>query len=155
MVKILKTSSAKPTVDCSPATTKQAQSSLAAVFTAVDKSQLGTVFWWNIIGVNSSSLMSLLRLDALVYHAFMLVAGLVEYKKMYGQDGYYLTSKKDAWDEFANAHVLGEVVEWTQARFEIGKKTNPKNGKEKSENTPRIGFEMCWKRRRLELHTWN
>ena len=85
MVKLLKTPSAKPTVvvNCSPATTKHAQSALAAVFTAVDKSQLGTVFWWSVIGVNSSSLMSLLRLDAVVCHAFMLVAGLVEFKKMH------------------------------------------------------------------------
>ena len=87
MVKMLKTSSAKPTVDCSPGTTKHAQSALAAVFTAVDKSQLGTVFWWSVIGVNSSSLTSLLRLDAVACHAFMLVAGLVEFKKMCGQDG--------------------------------------------------------------------
>ena len=146
MVKLLKTSPAKPTVDCSPATTKHAQSALAAVFTAVDKSQLGTVFWCGTPSVSTAAAWChlLLRLGAVARHAFMmLVAGLVEFKKMHGQDGYYLcnlTSKKDAWDKFANAHMLGEFVEWRDS--------SAIRGREKEEPPKRKGdvreYSMHW-----------
>ena len=50
--------------------------------------------------------MTLLRLDVLVYHALMLVAGLVEFTKVRGANEYRLTSKKESWDEFANTYEL-------------------------------------------------
>ena len=106
MEKVLKPSTEKPTVDCSVAVKKQAQAALAALFAAVDEARNDTIFWWNVIGVNEGSLMTLLRLDVLVYHALMLVAGLVEFTKVRGANEYRLTSKKESWDEFANTYEL-------------------------------------------------
>ena len=75
-----------PTVNCSDEEMERAQAAVADIFMAVEADRSSYAFWYYIIGVGDGSLASLMGIDALTYCALMLVAGLVHFRKVRGED---------------------------------------------------------------------
>lgn len=76
--------------------------------------------YYNIIGDNDDSLLHVFGTDAYVYHAAMLVAGLIDFRKVRNEQRYHLYVPENAWkDDFIPEYKLGEILQHTKQRVRV------------------------------------
>ena len=76
--------------------------------------------YYNIIGDNDDSLLHIFGTDAYVYHAAMLVAGLIDFRKVRNEQRYHLYVPENTWkNDFIPENKLGGIVQHTKQRVRV------------------------------------
>jgi len=116
MEKLSKLPTAKPTVNVAPDVRDEAQDAIAGLLRAIASSPNAAYYWYNVIGNNDGSLLRRMGIDPFIYGSLMLVAGLIEHRKVRGMERFTLVADGKEWNNFIGAQKLSDIVEYTKAR---------------------------------------